>query len=375
MTMLRTRKRHMLVGITILILLVAASVGFGGGCAGEDTSTEDTSTEDTSTEDVETLSAQEFYEGKTIEFIVPYGAGGGTDTYARLVAPYMGKYTGATVTVRNMPGAGGVKAYNYTYNVAEQNGLTIAITATSALVLGQLFEQEGVEYDFRNFNWLGRLSYPEAVVYVAAEGSPYESFQDLVDAERLSAPATSPESSGGMGISLLAHALDFPVEKLTMVSGYSSGKELMLSVVQGENDFSAQTSGTVKEFADAGQVKPIVTLGSERSPDFPDTPALYELAEIPADRKWPMEAYLGIAELRRGVITGPDLPEDRVKFLRDALQSALGDEELLQEMEAVGRTIRPMGGEEMQKVLLEKVGGLSNEEIDAFRTIVLNKYY
>src|SRR5680860_1848182 len=118
-----------------------------------------------------------------------------------------------------------------------------------------------------------------------------------------------------------------------------------LSVVQGENDFSAQSSGTVKEFADAGQVKPIVTLGSEGSPDFPDTPALYELAEIPADRKWPMEAYLGIAELRRGVITGPDLPEDRVKFLRDALQSALGDEELLQEMEAVGRTIRPMGGE------------------------------
>ena len=52
--------------------------------------------------------AAQFYKGKVLEFIVPYSPGGGTDVYARMVGPYIQRYLGATVVIKNMPGAGGI---------------------------------------------------------------------------------------------------------------------------------------------------------------------------------------------------------------------------------------------------------------------------
>ena len=45
--------------------------------------------------------------GKLVKLETAHGAGGGFDTYCRLMAPYIEKHTGATVVVVNVPGAGG----------------------------------------------------------------------------------------------------------------------------------------------------------------------------------------------------------------------------------------------------------------------------
>ena len=52
--------------------------------------------------------AASFYKGKNLTLVVPYKPGGGYDTWGRLLAPYLAKYTGARVIVKNMPGAGGM---------------------------------------------------------------------------------------------------------------------------------------------------------------------------------------------------------------------------------------------------------------------------
>ena len=56
-----------------------------------------------------------FYEGQTVELIVPHGAGGGFDTYARASARYLEEYLGATVVVKNVTGAGGNIGRNQLY--------------------------------------------------------------------------------------------------------------------------------------------------------------------------------------------------------------------------------------------------------------------
>src|SRR6266542_6411290 len=74
------------------------------------------------------LSAQEtFYKGKTVRLIVGFSAGGGFDTYARVIARHMGKYIAGepTLIVENMPGAGSLIAANHGYNTAKHDGLTI----------------------------------------------------------------------------------------------------------------------------------------------------------------------------------------------------------------------------------------------------------
>ena len=62
----------------------------------------------------------DFYRGKTVRVIVGFGAGGGFDTYSRLIARHIGRFIpgNPTVIVENMPGAGSLTAANYIGRVA-----------------------------------------------------------------------------------------------------------------------------------------------------------------------------------------------------------------------------------------------------------------
>src|ERR1041385_731951 len=72
-----------------------------------------------------------FYKGKTIQVLVGFAPGGGYDLYARTLARYMGKHIPGqpTMVPQNMPGAGGLKAMNYLYNVARKDGTGIGTFA------------------------------------------------------------------------------------------------------------------------------------------------------------------------------------------------------------------------------------------------------
>ena len=107
------------------------------------------------------MSAQDgvgFYKGRTCRFIVPYPPGGGYDTMARTMVPFLKKYLpGSTWIVINKPGAGGLVGTNYTYK-ARPDGLAIAIVPGSAIVVNAMIDKAGVYYDLDKFTWLGRFT-------------------------------------------------------------------------------------------------------------------------------------------------------------------------------------------------------------------------
>jgi hypothetical protein len=69
----------------------------------------------------------DFYRGKTIHIVVGFGAGGGYDVYARLIARYLGKYLpgNPTVIVDNVPGAGSAVALAQIYTTLPRDGTVI----------------------------------------------------------------------------------------------------------------------------------------------------------------------------------------------------------------------------------------------------------
>src|SRR5262249_56133543 len=71
----------------------------------------------------------DFYRGKTITIIIPIGPGGAYDAYARILSRHLGRHIpgNPAIIARNMPGGGGVIASNYLYNVAPQDGTSLAI--------------------------------------------------------------------------------------------------------------------------------------------------------------------------------------------------------------------------------------------------------
>src|ERR1700742_5154773 len=71
----------------------------------------------------------DFYRGKTVTLTVGYSAGGGYDTYARILARHMGRHIpgNPTIVVQNAPGAGSMRAANSLYNVAPKDGTAFGI--------------------------------------------------------------------------------------------------------------------------------------------------------------------------------------------------------------------------------------------------------
>jgi tripartite-type tricarboxylate transporter receptor subunit TctC len=94
-------------------------------------------------------SAQDpFYKDKPIRIIVGLAAGGGFDTYARVIARHLAKHIPGkpTVVVENMTGAGSIIAANHVYNVAKPDGLTVGHFVGS-FFLTQILGQEGISFD------------------------------------------------------------------------------------------------------------------------------------------------------------------------------------------------------------------------------------
>jgi tripartite-type tricarboxylate transporter receptor subunit TctC len=97
-----------------------------------------------------------FYQGKSIRMIAGTQAGSLADLWPRLIADFMGKHIPGTpgVVVQNMPGAGGVIAANYVYNVAKPDGLTLG-TQTPSIYMDQIIGRKEIQFDWAKFNWIG----------------------------------------------------------------------------------------------------------------------------------------------------------------------------------------------------------------------------
>src|SRR5215470_18063600 len=132
---------------------------------------------------------ESFYKGKTVQVLVGFGPGGGYDLYARTLARYMGRHIpgNPTMVPQNMPGAGGVKAMNYLYNVARKDGSVIGTFARGLAIEPLLGHAQGTQFEATKFNWIGSVS-NEVGVCAFWYTSPIKTFEDM---------KTKPHSIGG----------------------------------------------------------------------------------------------------------------------------------------------------------------------------------
>lgn len=125
--------------------------------------------------------ADDAYPTHPIRFIVPFAPGGGTDGQARVLAEAAGKRLGQTLVVENVTGAGGTIGFNQVAR-ADADGYTI-LSATPGFVINP-FIQKDIAYDpERDFAPVIEIS-TSPVVLVVAEGSPYHSVKEIIDAAR-----------------------------------------------------------------------------------------------------------------------------------------------------------------------------------------------
>ena len=282
-------------------------------------------------------SGAEFFNGKTVNYIVATDPGGGYDTNGRLVAEYMQKHLpGSTFVVQNMPGAGHLVGTNYIY-ASEPDGLTIG-TFNTGLIYGQLAGNKGIKFDLTKMSWIGKVASDPRVIVVSKQ-SGINSYEDLKNLkEPIKFAAAGVGSASTIETTMLVNTLGL---KIDVITGYN-GKDDQLAMMRGEVQGIVGSRSTFQSFVDEGNGKMIAQIGGSES----DLPQLSTLVDSEEGKKaiTLIESQSNISRLSAGP---PGIPEDRLKALRDAYAAATSDPEFLKKAESLGLPVDPLVGDQV----------------------------
>lgn len=283
----------------------------------------------------------EFYNGKTVTYIVATDPGGGYDTYGRLVAEFMQKHLpGSTFVVRNMPGAGNLIGANFLYASAP-DGLTIG-SFNTGLIYGQVAGQEGIRFDLGEMSWIGKAASDPRVLVVSTQ-SGIENYEQLRALKEPVKFATCGIGCASMVEStVLFEALDLPID---IITGYLGNDEQM-AMRRGEVVGILSSRSSQEQFIAEGHGKFIAQIGGSDT----DVP---QLAEFVEDETTKGAIALVASQGTIGRLTAgpPGIEADRLETLRDAYAAAVADPEFLDRAEKLGLPIEPLVGESLAEAV------------------------
>ena len=266
----------------------------------------------------------DFYAGRTVTILVGSGAGGATDTSARVIARFLERHIPGTpnVIVTNMPGGGSVTMTNHVYRSAPKDG-TVLGYSLPGVITAQLLEPSRTKYDGRDLNWIG-------------SALKYTGIISVID----SAPATSIEEArhtevfiGSTGRGSPAYQFPAMAQALLnlqfrMITGYDSSSEIALAMERGEvhgQSSSLQYWAIARpEWLTNGRIVHLLYIGPPDPLSAPGVPYLGDMVTTARDRALVDFIEIG-STLGWPLFAPPDVPAERVDALRQAFHDLMED--------------------------------------------------
>ena len=296
---------------------------------------------------------EDFYRGKTIQFIIRSAAGGGGyDSYARLLGRHIGRHIPGNPRVLpvNMPGGGGIVAANYVAKVAPKDGTILTIVGQGLVADQALGVNKSLQADLRTFNWVGNMSDSNQILAVW-RNSPAKTFAEAREREI----TIGTTQAGSISQQLTAFYNNVLGARLKIVFGYPDGHDVDLAMERGEIDGRGTNTwasyiAVTPHYVTEKLIIPILQVGLRKDPALPDTPLLRDLARTPADQ--PLLDFLSEAvAVGRPIATTPGVPAARVAALRRAFDETLKDPEFIREATVERAEISPMNGAELARLV------------------------
>jgi tripartite-type tricarboxylate transporter receptor subunit TctC len=283
----------------------------------------------------------EYYNGKTVNYIVATAPGGNYDTYGRLVAEFMQRHLpGSTFVVRNMPGAGHLIGANALY-ASKPDGLTVG-TFNTGLIYTQIAGHKGIRFDLNNMSWIGKAATDPRVVVVASQ-SPIKSFGDIVSSkETLNFATSGPGGANYVEILGLTATMKLPIK---MLSGYN-GTEDQLAMRRGEIIGTIASRSAYDQFVKNGYGRYIAQFGGLEK-DLPQMSTLVQ--EEDAKRLVQLISVQG--DIARLTAAPPGTPAPQLNALRDAFKKSMEDADLRARAKKGEMPIEPLYGEDVAKAV------------------------
>ncbi len=296
--------------------------------------------------------AEAAYPERPITIIVPWGAGGGTDATARILASLMEQELGQPVNVVNRTGGSGVVGHS-AIATAEPDGYTLGIVTVE---IGMMHWAGLTDLTYEDYTPLALYNEDPAGVQVRSD-APWETLDELLAHVRDNPPGTLNASGTGQGgiwhlalAGMLQNAGMEP-DRVPWVPSEGAAPGLQ-DLVAGGVDVVTCSVPEAQSLIDAGRVKSLAIMAGERADAFPEVPTLSELGI-----DWRLGAWRGVA--------GPaGLPDEVVDTLVPLLEEIHQKAEFRDFMEGRGFGMIFLGPDDYRQFMAdsnEALGGVMTE--------------
>src|SRR6266536_794113 len=321
-----------------------------------------------------------FYQGKTINFVINFAAGGPTDIEGRIVARHLAKHISGqrTFVPQNVPGAGGVTGMNFLGEVAKSDGLTMGYF--TGPYNHQMMRTPSLRIDLMKLPFIASIQ-GVTVCYIRSDVPPgIKKPSDIAKAERFRAGGLSYDSNKDLRFRL---AFDILGLKYDYVTGYNSSNDARLAVQRNEIQYHDENipgyRGVVEpQLVKTGIVTPlyyhdlIAPDGTmKKSPDYPELNSFTEVytqinGKAPTGIKYETlkAANMASQNLSRVALLTPKSPREAVLTLRQAFTTLSKDEEFIAEAKKAMRFQPRFDVGEDGERLRDKVLRAPNEVVD-----------
>jgi tripartite-type tricarboxylate transporter receptor subunit TctC len=301
---------------------------------------------------VASAASNDMFRGKTITYIVSTTAGGGYDTYGRMIARYMPKYLpGSRIIVRNVPGAGNIIGANAIYT-ARPDGTTIGMFNTG-LIYNQLIGSAGMNFDIAKFTWLGKAA-TEARAVVLSTNSGIKSFDDMLKAPDVKFATSGIGTASYFDTRILADALKLNIQVVNNFSG-NTGE---LSMRRGEVVGQIGTVESLEQFVKGGGGFYALEISGSQA-KLPGVPNVAQYATDERAKKL-VALVQAMSELGRLQAAPPGVPAETLQVLRTAMEQTIKDPEFVADSERLNLPIDFLSGD----VVAEKIRAALTQPAD-----------
>lgn len=304
-----------------------------------------------------------FYHGKQINLIIFQGPGTTYDVYARLLAKHMGNHIPGkpTFVPQNMVGAGGLKATDYLYRIAPQDGSVMG-EISPGNPFAPLLGQAHTDFDPFKFTWIGSMA-RNTSVGVSWYTTPFKSVE-YVKAHEMITPGTGAAADS----EIMPTAFNYLVgTKFKVIPGYPGLARAALSMVQGELPGVAYWAWTgIKsshpDWVRDHELNVMYQTGTKDIPDLPGVEKIRDYAKSDVDAK-ALDLLLARQDIGRPFLAPPNVPADRAKALRAAFAATFRDKSFLSDAKKARADVELVSAEEVA-ALFKRIASYPPEVIE-----------
>lgn len=329
-----------------------------------------------------------YYQGKTINIIVGFAPGGGSDLGARAIAEYLGKHIEGhpTVIVRNMTGAGGITAANYTYEKAPKDGTTLLFGAWYLLSEGMDMQGMRVKYD--ELTLVAPTRSPGSyVTYMRKDAVPggYKEPKDILKAQKLRVAGVALTSNVDQRLQLSFKALGTDIVHVTGLPGLArAAQAVRTGEMQASGVALAGYMQSVKpNMVEDGTVVPLFFWALEDAQGkpipnkyAPDIPSFYDFYVAvkgvpPSGKYWEaLRIVNDISELATHIFFGPPgMEKAAIEPLRKGVIDTLNDPQYIAQAEKISTYAHIYVPVEEAQALVDRVKKVSPDVLNVMKEI------